>query len=295
LDELLYITQKDPQHNQPLLNASIQGMSTSQSLSQRSTPKISPSVSWRAALSLPVITIYLCFIGTTFGYYTLLTYVPQYFHTILGLKLTSAAVYQIVPNLGSMILQQLGAFTIEYFSGSRERSPKCSMAKIRKIVFIVGWAPHAVCLALMGYVNVDLAIVLYSLGFIIGGYGNAVIYTNVPAIAPYHASQIMAIANTVGSITAIFCPILGGFLLDNGSCIQDGAQNDDHYNEPQSCFQAWKDFFWIIAILELLGCTLFGLFSTDKITIDAQGQRVDPKSLEIKNQENNFETATSWN
>jgi len=236
-------------------------------LQEKDNDKASASLACESLTAIPVLAAYVCVFCGAWSLYTQWNYATLYLHSVLGVNLENAGMYQVLPTLLGFFLSQSGAFIIERLSSSDR--PILNRLHARRLVFAVAYIAEALFFALMGYIdNLNVAVFFYIMGAALTPVSIPTYYISVSDLAPYHAGPLMSIANGLGAISAIVGPIITGVLLDAGGCVNNPS---DGQTQPESCLIAWKYVFFLTAGLLVLAVFVFGTIGTTTPQIGKSG------------------------
>jgi len=248
-----------------------------ETVEQDPTIKPSKTLSWQSLTAIPVLASYICVFCGAWSLYIQWNYSPLYLHSVLGLALENAAMYQVLPTLVGIVVSQFGAYLIEKMSDSGSPNGTFTVLQSRRIIFTIGFLTQATAFGAMGYVaNVNTAILLYVLGTSLNTLSVPTYYVSVSDMAPYHSGVLMSIANGLGGISAIVSPIVAGVLLDAGGCqsdLPDGAVQSDE------CLMAWKTIFFITAGVLVLAVAIFDTLGTTSPKIGKSGHLIETEAF----------------
>jgi len=214
------------------------------------------------------------------GYYTLISFLPEYFHTILGFKMTTGGVYQVIPYLVMVICAIGSSRIIEVLTGAGGGKQYTTLLGSRRFVAILGYLVPAVFLCAIGFVGTTAAIAFMTIAVGFTGLCSSAYFANYNDIVPYHAGIAMGLSNTMATIPGIISPIIGGYLLDAGNCIGESDIDDDHYNEPDSCIAAWRTIFFLAAGIQIVGFVIIFTFMRTSPVVDENGNRIPETHVE---------------
>lgn len=200
---------------------------------------------WKSILtSVPVWAIIAANFSENWGFYTFLTQLPKYMKDILKFDITHTGFMTALPYLVMSIMLLLSGHIADWFlvkkilTVSQVRKLFNCGAFISQSVFLIG-ASFATT-ATMGMICLIFAAGLGS--FSLAGFS-----VNYLDIAPQHASVLMGIGNTIGSIPGIVSPILSGYVVTTPTRGE------------------WQVVFFISAGIYLTGCIIYGFFATGEL------------------------------
>jgi len=196
---------------------------------------------WRRILShTPVWAIIVAHFCTNWGLFVLLSWLPSYFSSQLGVNLGAVWLYVAPPWIANF----LGANGAGWLA-DRMIAHGWPVTRVRKLMQTVGFAGPAA--ALITLANVDdavTAVILLTITLGFSGGSFAGFASNHLDISPQHAGVIFGISNTVASIPGIVGVALTGYLVDlSGS---------------------FASAFYVTAGVYLFGLVVYLLFGTSR-------------------------------
>ncbi|XP_055838062.1 putative inorganic phosphate cotransporter [Episyrphus balteatus] len=197
--------------------------------------------------SVPFYCVLVAHATNTWGYYTLLTQIPTYLKSILGMDIKKNALLSSLPYWVMLVLSYFFLFVSEVL-----RKTQCmSLSVSRKFFNTIGhWIPMLGLIG-MGYMGKDNETLVIVLLMIIVGT-NAACYLgfqlNHIDLSPNFASTLMGMTNCAANLMSIMAPLAVGFIVT------------DEKNPEQ-----WRIIFFITAGFFFIGNLLFisfGKFET---------------------------------
>lgn len=204
-----------------------------------STPAHDVPVPWLALASCP--TVWGCVIGQTthnWGFYLLLTWLPQYMSQMLGFDVESAGVLSFLPYMMCFLGGNIGGMVCDWLIARGY-----PVVWVRRGAFTLGEVVPAIALATTGYitnVNAVLALLTIAVGF--GGVSVPGIACTPLDIAPHLAGPLMGVMNTIGTISGIVAPIVVGDIV--GPPAKPGDVQAQ---------ERWRTVFWMAAGINVAG------------------------------------------
>ncbi|MFC1720139.1 ACS family MFS transporter [Pseudomonadota bacterium] len=202
------------------------------------------AVPWRRILrAKPVWAIIVAHFCNNWGLYVLLAWMPSYFSSQLGIKLSSVWIYISLPWIAMFLAGNFAGWLADWLIGSG-----FSVNFVRKSLQVVGSAGPAIALiALAGTDDVDRAVTLLILALGLGAFSFAGFASNHLDVSPRHAGAIFGISNTAGTMPGIIGVALTGFLVEaTGS---------------------YASAFYVTAGVYIIGMAFFLVFGTGKKVI----------------------------
>lgn len=206
--------------------------------------KGSLSVPWlQVAKSLPVYAVAVAHFTNNWGYYTLLTCLPQYLKHILKFDIKSNGFVSGFPYLVLWGIMIVTGFCADYI---RKRK-YMSTTMVRKVFCAVGFIGPAACLVATGYVdcNAPLAVALIVMSVGLSGISWGGWSVNHLDLAPPYAGTLMGITNAVATIPGFVGPSVVGALT--------------YKNQTR---QAWRGVFYISAAVYIFGTIFYFIFGS---------------------------------
>ncbi|XP_050502026.1 sialin-like isoform X1 [Diabrotica virgifera virgifera] len=198
-------------------------------------------VPWRRILTSPaVIANAVCMISEGWGFYTLLTFLPQMIKSLLDFDLNQVGFLAALPYLVMSLMVQAGGYSADFILQRKY----LNTTQVRKLLIMTGFSAQAIFLLLAGYwvspvgTSVCLVVAVGLGGLAVSGMGVVPI-----DIAPKFASVIYGIATTVATLPGIISPILTGYLVTDSTNI----------------FQ-WRIVFYIASGIYLFGIIVCFMF-----------------------------------
>ncbi|CAH1100735.1 unnamed protein product [Psylliodes chrysocephalus] len=213
---------------------------------------------WSFLMSRPLWTIAVAFFCETWGFYTLLTYLPKIMKNVLGFDLNSAGFMSALPYLAMAIIMQLAGQLADRLLIKKV----LTTTQVRKLLTCVGFLSQAIFILGAGFwlttagTTFCLVMVVGLGGFSLTGFG-----VNALDIAPKYASIIIGISNTFGTVPGILSPILTGYLVTH----------EDNIDE-------WLIIFYISAALYIFGAIFYGLNASGELQPWAMNENKDIKN-----------------
>ncbi|XP_050434326.1 putative inorganic phosphate cotransporter isoform X2 [Adelges cooleyi] len=167
---------------------------------------------WRCIFtSKPVWALALAHSGYNWGFWLLLTQMPTYLNTVLGLDIKKDGMLSALPYLTTFLLQFPVCYVADFLN-SRECTTLTTSRKMWNTVSMWGGAAGLVTL---GYLNdtTEMAIVFYVFVVAIGCTGSVGFKVNHMDLASNYAGLLMGISNAMASIGGLTAPTLVGFVV----------------------------------------------------------------------------------
>lgn len=200
---------------------------------------------WGALLrSLPVWAVIVCHFCNNWAGYVLLSWMPTYISQALGVNYASIGLYAIIPSMASFLFLNVAGWTTDHLA-----SRGMETLRIRKIMQSIGFGGYAAVLLVVGYVTSPvLAIVLMSVGAMLGAFVAGGFLVNHLDIAPKHAGVLMGLTNTAGTIPGIIGVTVSGLILQ--------------------WTDSWALVFQVAAVINLIGLAFYLKFASAKVEFD---------------------------
>ncbi|MEM8784313.1 MAG: MFS transporter, partial [Pseudomonadota bacterium] len=203
------------------------------------------AVPWRRIFSERAVwALIINHFCSNWTFYVLLAWLPSYFRDVQNLSLTGAGLYSAAPWLTMFVMSNLGAWAAD---GMIARG--MSVTRVRKIMQITGLLGAAVFLLLvkdattLAGATIFLCFACGILALTWAGFA-----PNHLEIAPRHASVLLGVTNTAGTLPGIIGVYVTGWLIDRTGTF-DAA-------------------FVLAAGVSVVGAVIWAAFGTSKKVID---------------------------
>ncbi|KAK9870669.1 hypothetical protein WA026_008229 [Henosepilachna vigintioctopunctata] len=217
---------------------------------------------WKSILtSVPVWAIVAANFTENWGFYTFLTQLPKYMKDILNFDLAKTGIMTALPYLAMTIMLPLSGQLADRLLLKN----LLTATQVRKLFTCGAFLAQAVFVLCASYVSSVPAVLICLI--LAGGFGSfayAGYCVNYLDVAPKHASILMGIGNTFGSLPGILSPIFFGYVVTT----------------PTK--QEWQIVFFVSSGIYLTGCVVYGLFSSGELQAWAENpdnRENEPKSL----------------
>lgn len=225
---------------------------------------------WMAIFtSAPMIALIVAHCSHNWGFWTLLTQMPTYMKSVLGLDIKKNALLSSLPYLAMWIL----SFVFSPISDFLINRQYLSRVVCRKLFNSIGlWIPMC---ALLGLAFVpkggtDLAIALLTIAVGINSATYLGFQVNHIDLAPNHAGTMMGITNCAANIMSIIAPlIVGEVLTDEKDPIQ------------------WRTVFYIAAAVYCVGNLVFVTLGKAEIQSWNEPRNASDSETGVPNNHNN--------
>lgn len=191
--------------------------------------------------SLPMCAIVVANFSETWGFYTLLTELPTFMKDVLKFDIQKAGFLSAVPYLvmgfAMQISGQVADYLIvkKYMTITQVRKLYCSGAFLLQCIFMLSAtfiqnpAGAVTCLT-------------FAVGF--GAFALSAFLVNYLDVAPKHASVLLGIGNTVGTLPGIISPTITGYITQNKTA------------------EEWRIVFFIASGIYFFGAVFYGMFAS---------------------------------
>ncbi|XP_046680576.1 putative inorganic phosphate cotransporter [Homalodisca vitripennis] len=200
---------------------------------------------WKSVLtSVPLWALLLTHLGQNWGYWMLLTELPNYFSHVLNFNIKSNGLVTAFPYLIMCVLTVVFSWIADYINAKRLLSLNVSRKMWNSIAHYGG---AAALLALPLVTSVSGAVILLTTAIALNAGIFTGYLTNHLDLAPNFAGLLMGITNGFSNITSILAPIVTGFIVSD-----------------ETSREEWLVAFYISAGVFFIGNTIFILLgSTD--------------------------------
>jgi len=205
----------------------------------------SRDVPWRLIFTkVPVWAIIVGHFCNNWGLYVLLSWLPSYFSSQLGVNLRAVWIFVAPPWIASFLFSNIAGWLADRMIVSGY-----SVTFTRKAMQTVGFVGPAIALALLANVTEAVtAVVLLSIALGLASFTFAGAGCNHLDISPRHAGVIFGISNTAATVPGIVGVALTGFMVD-----QTGS---------------FASAFYLTSAILLFGWLVYLIFATGKQILD---------------------------
>lgn len=220
---------------------------------ENSGSQSSAACSWLGTMlmSPAMIGVYMASLASSWVFYTLLSFLPQYMHQRYGLDLQNAAAVSVIPYAVRFCILMVTGWTADLVLGKG-----VSVLLLRKMTTSLALLIPAAALFVMAVEDVsqDAALVMLAVGVGISGLVNVgSVYAPIEMF-PDSAGGAYGMGNMFGNIAGIVAPALTGVLLDQGHCPKASANTTAAPEEVlPSCQAAWDKVFLIAVAVSVAG------------------------------------------
>lgn len=201
----------------------------------------------KIATSLPFISLLIVHCGQNWGFWTLLTEIPNYMKNVLNMDIKSNAILSALPYLAMCLLSYVFIFVSDFIN----KRKYLSLSVSRKLFNSIGhWVPM-VALILLGYVTAEqtkLAIALLTIAVGVNAATYLGFQVNHIDLSPNFAGTLMGITNCAANVMSIVAPLTVGIVVV------------DETNSLQ-----WRLVFFITGGFYLVGNALFLIFGRTEV------------------------------
>ncbi len=175
---------------------------------ETSDPKTIP---WRTLLTRkPVWAIIIAHFCNNWGLYVLLSWLPSYFSSQLGISLKSVWIYVAPPWIASFVVGNIAGVLAD-----RLIARGWTVTRVRRFMQGIGsGGPALALIALASVRDADTAVILLTVSLGLGAFSFAGFASNHLDIAPRHAGILFGISNTAATIPGIIGVALTGYLVE---------------------------------------------------------------------------------
>jgi MFS family permease len=193
----------------------------------------------------PFYAIIIAQFCALWGSFTLLTNIPTYMKEILKFNIKSNGALSAIPYVLFWAFINAGGVTADYM-----RSRGFKTKNVRKLMLSLGSVIPAIFLIATGFVSCErpyLAVAMISLALGFKGLHFPGVMVNHADIAPPFAAVMFGIANSIGTSSGIFAPMVVGLLTPNGTQ------------------EEWRNVFYVCAGILCFGTIVFCLFADGEV------------------------------
>ncbi len=202
------------------------------------------SIPWRTLLTRkPVWAIIIAHFCNNWGLYVLLSWLPSYFSSQLGISLKSVWIYVAPPWIASFVVGNIAGVLAD-----RLIARGWTVTRVRRFMQGIGsGGPALALIALASVRDADTAVILLTVSLGLGAFSFAGFASNHLDIAPRHAGILFGISNTAATIPGIIGVALTGYLVEVSG--------------------TYASAFYLTAAMYALGLVIWQLFSTGERVI----------------------------
>ncbi|KAF2887772.1 hypothetical protein ILUMI_18401, partial [Ignelater luminosus] len=166
---------------------------------------------WRSMLtSAPVWAVVVAHVSENWGFYTLLTQLPKFMKDILHFELGKTGIMSAIPYLAMSITLQFAGHLADWL----QLKGILTTTQVRKVFNCGAFISQTVFMLAAAYLLSPIgSTICLTLAVGLGGFAWAGFGVNYLDIAPQHASVIMGIGNTFGTLPGILSPIISGYIV----------------------------------------------------------------------------------
>jgi len=203
------------------------------------------SIPWKSIVtSVPVWAIVATHVTQNFGYYVLLTELPNYMKNVLNWDLKSKGVLSGMPYLAMWIVSMIGSVVVDHIIEKEMFFSRTGIRKISNTIATFGPAMALLGASFVGHnPTAAMALLIVAVGcngFIYAGEQSAML-----DIANNFAGTLMGVINALGNTMGFVAPMIVGYIIK--------GHND---------VQHWQYVFWIATSVYTFGTIMFLLFGS---------------------------------
>lgn len=216
---------------------------------------------WKAIFSSKaVIAIVVCHFSENWGFYTLLTQLPTFLKDTLNFNLDKTGFVSALPYLVMGILLGVSGYLADW----SQVKGYLTTTQVRRYFNCSSFLAQTVFMILAAYVSDSTGtVVCITIAVGLGAFAWSGFAVNHLDIAPQHASVLMGITNTFGTIPGIVSPTLSGYIVQNKR------------------LDEWRIVFFISSGIYLFGCITYWFWASGEL----QDWAKTPEQLEQENNE----------
>eukprot|EP01059_Diplonema_ambulator_P008769 TRINITY_DN18516_c0_g1_i1.p1 TRINITY_DN18516_c0_g1~~TRINITY_DN18516_c0_g1_i1.p1 ORF type:complete len:432 (+),score=67.27 TRINITY_DN18516_c0_g1_i1:42-1298(+) len=202
----------------------------------------------------PVLAILAAHFTHNWGHTLLVSWLPTYLHTVLGVQKEALGIVAIP--LGLCVLASPVYGTIADYL---HHTKGISLLVVRRMLSAIGMLGPAVIFLIFPYAQTQwMAIVLVSLIFILYGCMSSGVFSNHADILPTHAGMAFGLGNTIATIPGLVIGPFTAYLISHGN--------------------NWYPVFLTSAVLNVIGAAVFCTLSE----VESVEHLLEPEGEEVK-------------
>ncbi|MEW5304178.1 MAG: hypothetical protein WDW36_006809 [Sanguina aurantia] len=201
-------------------------------------------IPWKAMLSrTEVWAIIICHFCHNYGTFILLTWMPTYYHQVLGLDLMKSGVLSVLPWITMAIFANVGGWIADTLV---DRG--VSVTHVRKGMQTIGFLGPAFFLSQLSSMTTVPSAVLCMMGAQgFDAFSQSGLYSNHQDIGPRYAGVLLGMSNTAGVLAGVVGSLATGYILQTGT---------------------WTQVWQVAIALYLIGTVIWNVFSTGERIFD---------------------------
>ena len=180
---------------------------------QKTDDREDSKVPWRAiASSTPVRALAYVHFCNNWGFYVLLAWLPSYFTQEIGVTLTNASLFTLLPPLANIaVASAVGPLADDALKRG------VNVTTVRKVAQTIALCGPASFMALASFQGDDesglVTVALLTVGLSLSSFSYAGLYCNHQDMSPKYASILLGMTNTIGALPGVIGVPLTGYLL----------------------------------------------------------------------------------
>ncbi|KAK6165944.1 hypothetical protein SNE40_022750 [Patella caerulea] len=210
--------------------------------------------------SLPFWAIVVAHVTYTWVTSWVLAYLPKYLNNILKFSVEEDGIVSSIPFVGRLV----SGAVCGYLSDWLQRKRYFTTGTVRKIFQSIGCVGCAGCMigiSFLDHNNRIPAVCLLIMGLTFQNFTSVAFRINHLDIAPRYAGVLMGVTTTVAMSAGLSAPFITSALIE-----EDTAEE-------------WKEVFWIVAALNVVGAIIFAIFAKGEVqpwAIESTVKVIDP-------------------
>jgi len=181
------------------------------SLNQPKTGQLSTDIPWRGMLrSKPVLALMYTHFCSGWFHFSILSWLPSYFSSTLGLELGDAARISLIPPIAGIVISSLAGSAADALI-----SRGWSTGVVRKMAQCTAFVGPSLCLMAASFTETGdqkIALITGSIG--LGSFCLAGLYANSQDLSPKYAGFILSMTTTLAAVPGIIGVPVTGAILD---------------------------------------------------------------------------------
>ncbi|KAG8266865.1 hypothetical protein J6590_061691 [Homalodisca vitripennis] len=220
---------------------------------------------WRDIVtSVPLWALLIAHLGQNWGFWMLLTMLPNYLSHVLGFNIKSNGLISSIPYMVMWGLTIVFSWIADYINEKR-LLPLNVSRKMWNTIAHWGGAAALVALSLIS-TSVTGAVVLLTVSVALNAGVYTGFLTNHLDLSPNFAGLLMGITNGMSNVTSILSPMITGFIVSDqqAGSLQTKTVSLSGPHTRQTSRDQWMVAFYISAAIFFVGNLVFIVFgSTD--------------------------------
>ncbi|XP_068082585.1 vesicular glutamate transporter 1 isoform X2 [Anabrus simplex] len=202
----------------------------------------------------PVWAVIVANFSENWGFYTLLTQLPIFMKDTLEFDIQEAGFLSALPYVVVSATMQVAGHIADWFLSRKI----LNTTQVRKLFCCGAFLCQSLFMLLAAFLLTPAgAVTCLTLAVGLGAFAMAGFFVNHLDIAPQHASVLLGIGNTFGTMPGIISPTITGYIVQHKTTSE------------------WQIVFFISSAIYLVGSIFYGIFASGEVQSWAKTQQSD--------------------